>query len=76
MGTAERLRAIMDERGVSVRHLSAVTGLSLSTVRRIRRCDMAGSLYTWDLVCRAVGCSVDDILGGGDGNGEGAGQRP
>lgn len=76
MGTAERLRAIMDARGVSVRHLSASTGLSLSTVRRIRRCDMAGSLYTWDLVCRAIGCSIDDILGGGDGDAGADGQRP
>lgn len=64
MTTCETLCKIMDEKGVSVRELKLVTGLSLSTIRRLRREPLAGNLYTWNEVAKALDVTVDDFLGG------------
>ena len=65
MTTGERLSEIMTEKGVSVRELARETGLSLASVRRLRRGRMEGNLYSWALVAKALGVSVDDFISEG-----------
>ena len=69
MTTCGNLARLMEERGVSVRELSRRTGLSLASVRRLRRADMSGSLHTWALVARALECGVDELIRGWDDGG-------
>ncbi len=57
------LSAIMERRGVGVRALAADTGLSISTVRRLRRSTGEGNLGTWALVARSLGVSIGEIVG-------------
>lgn len=52
----------MEERGVSVRELHRMTNLSLSSIRRLRREDMAGNLHTWKAIADALGCTVDEFM--------------
>ena len=58
------LSAIMHRRGVSVRALAADTGLSISTVRRLRRSSGGGNLSTWARLAESLGVSVGEIMGG------------
>lgn len=64
MTTGEKLSRIMDEKGVSVRELQRRTDLSISAIRRLRRGDMVGNLYSWNAVAKALGVHVDDFLEG------------
>lgn len=61
-----RLSAIMERRGVGVRALAADAGLSISTVRRLRRSEGGGNMGTWARVAKSLGVSVGDLLGGDD----------
>lgn len=65
----DRLARMMEARGVSIRKLARETGLSLATVRRAVRSGSHGSVHTWALIARALGCGIDEIVGG-DGDGE------
>lgn len=58
-----RLKAIMEQRGVSQTELSKRTGLATSTVSRILAGSQKPSGETLRLIGRAVGLSVDDLLG-------------
>lgn len=62
----DRLARMMEARGVSIRGLSRATGLSVSSVRRALRSASHGSVYTWILIADALGCRLDDIVGGDD----------
>lgn len=58
------LSAIMERRGVGVRALAADTGLSISTVRRLRSSKGGGNMRTWSRVAESLGVSVGEIVGG------------
>ena len=62
MTTGERLSEIMTERGVSVRELARRTGLSLSAIRKLRGSHMAGNLYTWNEIAKALEVAVDYFI--------------
>ena len=62
MTTGENLVSIMENKGISKRELSRKTNLSPSTITRITRGDMNGSLHTWNTVCQAVGIRIDEVI--------------
>ncbi len=64
------LGSIMRREGVSIGELSRRTGVDRKTVSRLRGDDAKvprGSLYTWHLMAQALGCSIDELIGGEDG---------
>lgn len=63
-GSDARLVEVMSRRGVGVRRLASMTGLSLNTIRRLRSRDLTGSAYTWVLVADALEVDVSELLGG------------
>lgn len=62
MTTGARLTALMEERGVGVRELHRRTGVSITTIRKLRAGHLAGNLLTWALVSRALGVSVGYLV--------------
>ena len=58
-----RLLAVMEERGVSRRRLAKMTGLDCRTVSGICSGKREGNMATWRAIARALGCSLDDIVG-------------
>lgn len=58
MTTGERLTEVMEEKGVGVRELHRRTGVSVTTIRKLRAGHLEGSLLTWVLVSRALGVGV------------------
>lgn len=62
MTTGEKLTEYMREHKVSKRWLARNAGVSMNTVTHIMRSDMSGSIYTWLMMAKAMGCTLDDIL--------------
>lgn len=58
MTTGARLTALMEEKGVGVRELHRRTGVSITTIRKLRAGHLEGNLLTWTLVSRALGVGV------------------
>lgn len=63
MTTGERLTYTMTELGVSIHELSRRTGLSLDTIRRMRRFDKYGTLHSWILVSEAMKTPLSKFAG-------------
>lgn len=61
--TSDVLVELMETKGVSVHGLANETGLSLATIRRLRRQNMVGSVYTWSLIAEALGVSLSELIG-------------
>lgn len=62
MHSGDRLRLVMSEQRMSISKLSRLTGLSRSTIRRMRSGDLCGSLHSWLIVSNALGVPLDSIL--------------
>lgn len=58
----ERLRAKMEERGMTVADLARATGLSERTIVNLRA-GKSGYMATWRAVARALRCRIDEIAG-------------
>lgn len=65
-----QLSRIMEERGVSTRELARRSGITLSTIRKLRRDESPlakGSLHTWAHLARALEVTLDELAGESDG---------
>lgn len=62
--TGEALRRSMASRGYSSRRLSAESGVSESTIRRLMDTDMTGNLATWAALLAVLRDDINNILGG------------
>lgn len=56
------LMRIMEREGVSVRELARRTGLSLSTVRRLRNVSRSGTIATWFTIADALGVDIIEFF--------------
>lgn len=65
--TAYRLAKIMQEKGITDNKLSVDTGISYTTIRRVKSGDQIGFAATWKTICDYLGVGMDDIFGGEDG---------
>lgn len=63
LATAQNLAALMEAKSVSIHELSRNTGLSISTIRRLRKKDMVGSIYTWNIIAEYLNVSLGELLG-------------
>lgn len=61
--SGENLVDAMDSRGITISELSHETGLSRTTIRKMRRGDLEGNVYSWALVAGALGISVSKLVG-------------
>lgn len=66
MTTGARLTALMEEEGVGVRELHRRTGVSITTIRKLRAGHLEGNLLTWTLVSRALGVRVGYFIEDGE----------
>lgn len=62
MGSGYGLQQAMEDSGMSISRLSRMTGLSRSTIRKMRSGYLAGSLYSWKAVSDALGVRLDALL--------------
>mgnify|MGYP004605864503 CR=1 FL=1 len=65
-----QLSRIMEERGVSTRELARRSGITISTIRKLRRDESPlakGSLHTWAHLARALEVTLDELSGEHDG---------
>ena len=62
MEVGERIRRIMDKRGITQEELSNKTGISQSAISRYILGKNILGLLTADKISRALGCSVDDLF--------------
>lgn len=65
-----QLSRIMEERGVSTRELARRSGITISTIRKLRRDESPlakGSLHTWAHLARALEVTLDELSGEYDG---------
>ena len=62
--TGAKLTALMEERGMSQRRLSALSGVSMATIKRMRSGDMVGSMHSWSMVMRALDADCNEFMKG------------
>lgn len=65
-----QLSRIMEERGVGTRELARRSGITISTIRKLRRDESPlakGSLHTWAHLARALEVTLDELSGESDG---------
>lgn len=63
MSCGRRLKAAMDYRRVTIAELSRQTNLSEDTIKSLRSGRREGSLSTWRILSRRLGCSMDYLAG-------------
>ena len=63
MSCGRRLKAAMDYRRVTIAELSRQTNLSEDTIKSLRSGRREGSLSTWIILSRRLGCSMDYLAG-------------
>jgi transcriptional regulator with XRE-family HTH domain len=56
------LRAWLEGAGLSLGEAESITGLSRSHLSRLRSGDRRASLGTLLLMCRALGCRLDELI--------------
>lgn len=66
---ASHLKRYLEEHGISQYRLQKATGMSTDTMYRLMRTDHIGRLSTWESIADALGCTIDEILKWGDGDG-------
>lgn len=64
MTTGEILLQIMEEKNISKSELSRRTNISFDTITRMTRGNLNGSLYSWNIICNALGIKVDEVING------------
>lgn len=62
--SGKRLSRYLKAHGVSQYKLVTLTGLSKHTVSDICKGKRSGNMATWRVICRALRCTLDDILEG------------
>lgn len=62
MEVGERIRRIMDKKGITQEELSNKTGISQSVISRYILGKNILGLYTADKISRALGCNLDDLF--------------
>lgn len=60
--SGKALKAAMEERKVTVKALSAATGLSDRTITALRSGRSAGNFATWRAISRALRVPVDELV--------------
>lgn len=58
----KKLKAKMEDAGVTIAALSAKTGLSSRTISNLRSGKSAGNGATWIAISRALGASIDELV--------------
>lgn len=63
MSCGRRLKTAMNYRRVTIAELSRQTNLSEDTIKSLRSGRREGSLSTWRILSRRLGCSMDYLAG-------------
>ena len=56
-----RLEESLRDAGVSIYRLSRMTGIDERTISSLARGVRDGNMRTWLEICRALGCTLDDV---------------
>lgn len=60
--SGERLIEVMQERGFSINRLSAESGISGDTIRRMRKGNYVGYVDSWVRIANVMGVGLTDLL--------------
>ena len=56
-----RLAEYLRDNGVSIYRLAQITGIDKRTIAALARGECHGQMWTWLEICRALGCTLDDV---------------